>query len=78
MRANRALRRAVGAVLRQLRDEAALSQEALGLESDLHRTYVGSLERGERNPSVESLARILGVFRVGWSEFGRRLDSRLR
>jgi transcriptional regulator with XRE-family HTH domain len=41
-----------------------LSQEALGEELDLHRTYVGSIERGERNitlRTLESWADRLGV-----------------
>lgn len=47
-----------------MRQRAGFSQEALGEEAGLHRTYVGSVERGERNISlanVERLARALGV-----------------
>jgi transcriptional regulator with XRE-family HTH domain len=62
-------------VLRALRERAGLSQEALGYEAGLHRTYVGSVERGERNPSFESISKILIAVDSDWTEFGRDLDK---
>lgn len=50
--------------LRASRRAQGISQEALADLSDLHRTYVGSLERAERNVSidnVERLAKALGL-----------------
>ena len=48
----------IGNRIRQLRIEADLSQEKLAFESELDRTYIGSVERGERNISVINLRKI--------------------
>ncbi len=53
-----------GEVLRRRREAAGLSQEALAAQADLHRNYVGLLERAQMTPSltvVEKLAAALGV-----------------
>lgn len=50
--------------LRSLRSQQGLSQEALADLADLHRTYVGSVERAERNVSIDNMERLalaLGV-----------------
>lgn len=59
-----ALQRALGEVIRTRRSALGLSQEAFAERCKLHRTYVGSVERGERNVTLVNIARIafaLGV-----------------
>jgi transcriptional regulator with XRE-family HTH domain len=54
----------IGANIRRLRLEKGLTQEQFGFHVGLDRTYIGQLERGERNLSlqtVEGLAELLGV-----------------
>ncbi len=48
----------LGANVRQLREKAELTQEGLAAAAGLDRTYVGGLERGERNATVQTLARV--------------------
>ena len=62
-------------MIRRLREERALSQNALADLADVGRTYIGSVDRGERNPSFENLQQILSALRVTWSEFGQALDE---
>ncbi|HST54338.1 MAG TPA: helix-turn-helix transcriptional regulator [Solirubrobacteraceae bacterium] len=57
------LQRAVGRNLRAYREGQGLSQEAFADALDLHRTYMGGIERGERNLTLKSLERIAG--RIG-------------
>jgi len=61
--------------LRRIRLEKGISQEKLGELAGLHRTYVGSVERAERNVSIdniETLALALGVTVVALLEEVRR------
>ena len=60
----RNVRRALGARVREERHRRGLSQEALAQAARLDRTYIGGVERGERNPSLESIAKIAAALRV--------------
>ena len=78
------LRKALGQRVRALRRAAGLSQMALGEAAGLDHTYVGGIERGERNPTLEAIAKIatgLGVeigelFRYSGSK-GKTADESL-
>jgi transcriptional regulator with XRE-family HTH domain len=53
-----------GKRLREIREEAGISQEKLAAQAGVHRTYVSSVERGKRNVSlvnIERFAAALGV-----------------
>lgn len=62
--ANEEILQAFGKRIRQLRQERWLSQEDLGLDAELDRTYVSDIERGTRNiglKNVYGLAKTLGI-----------------
>ena len=62
----------VGHVVRRRREDIGLSQEELGHLCDLHRTYVGSVERGERNLTLSSLLAIAQALQLAPHELLRR------
>lgn len=56
--------RLIGERIRSARNRAGYSQETLGEKAGLHPTYIGQLERGEKNATLESIekvARALGI-----------------
>ncbi len=54
--------------MRALRDRRGLSQEALAHASGLHPTYLSGIERGQRNPTWRTLARICEALEVRVSD----------
>lgn len=54
----------VGKRIRDIRKSKSLSQEQLGEKSGFHFTYIGGLERGERNISLSNLAKIAEALEV--------------
>jgi transcriptional regulator with XRE-family HTH domain len=51
-------KRILGENIRRLRQVKLLSQESFAELCDLHRTYIGGIERGERNVSIENIIKI--------------------
>ena len=52
------IRRQVGRNINPIRKERGWSKEELAFESGLHRTYISSIERDARNPTIVILARL--------------------
>jgi transcriptional regulator with XRE-family HTH domain len=68
-----------GSRIRQLRTERGLSQEELSELTGFHRTYIGMVERGERNLSLSNIGVFAKTFEVSISEltdFGKAATKR--
>ncbi|WP_300380401.1 helix-turn-helix transcriptional regulator [Henriciella sp.] len=59
----------VGLNIRKIRRQAGLSQEQLALTADMDMRYLGGIERGEYNPTVEMLGRIAEALNVHPRDF---------
>lgn len=64
-----------GKTLKKLRNQKGVSQEKFGFLVDLDRTYIASVERGERNISLKNIERIANAFNLSISEFFRTLEE---
>lgn len=69
------LRQALGKAVRICRSELGLSQEAFAQKGALHRTYISSIERGGRNPSLYNLFRIVAALEMLPDEFVRLVNK---
>jgi len=52
------IREQVGSKIRELRRKKSMTIEELAFKSGVHNNYLGDIERGTRNPSIESLVKI--------------------
>jgi len=66
---------ALGAAVRDLRARRGISQEALAEISGMHRTYLGGIERGHRNPSFTNIRKLADALDVRTSELLLRAEE---
>ena len=58
-----------GKRVREERKKLSLSQEELALRAGVHRTYIGMIERAEKNITLENIEKLSKALRVGIAEF---------
>ena len=67
------IKKRFGKRIRDLRKQQGLSQEGLADAIGIHRTYIGAVERGEQNISIENIERIAKELNVSLSDLFKRL-----
>jgi transcriptional regulator with XRE-family HTH domain len=61
--------------VRERRHQLGLSQEGLAHRAGIARAYIGSLESGERNPSLDTVARLASALDIDASDLVRGLQD---
>jgi len=74
---SQALRRAFGAQVRHFRTSRGLSQTAFAVACKLDPNYIGGVERGERNPTLENIAKIAKALKVPVSLLVAGVDTQI-
>ena len=69
------LAKIVGQRIRNYRIQKGLSQEKLAELSGCHPTYIGQLERGEKNATLESIERITSALQISLSTLFEKIDN---
>ena len=67
--------KALGKRIRNYRTACGISQEKLAELSGCHPTYIGQLERGEKNATVESIEKITAALQLPLSKLFEKLDG---
>ena len=68
---------AFGGVIRELRSEAGLTQEQLGFEADLRRTFISVLELGQQQPTLTTILKLAKALKLPASNIIELVESRL-
>jgi len=68
---------AFGEVLRELRLERGLTQEALALDAGTERSHISALERAEKGPSLATILRLAQALGIPAGEILDRVERRL-
>ena len=64
-----------GLVIKKWRGKTGISQDELAWRAELHRTYVSDIERGARNPSLQSIERLAKALNVSFSTLFQPLED---
>lgn len=62
-----------GQIIRKLRLEQGLSQESLASSANVHRTYIGMIERGEKNITLLNIKKIAKALKVEMNQIFKEL-----
>lgn len=69
------IKKIIGQRIRNYRTQLNLTQEDLAEFSNCHHTYIGQVERGEKNPTIESIARIVKPLNITLSKLFEKIDE---
>lgn len=65
----------IGEQIRTIRSQFGISQEELAFAAGLSTNYLGSIERGHKNPTIRTLSQICTALHLNMSDFFRMVES---
>ncbi|ACT52069.1 helix-turn-helix domain-containing protein [Methylovorus glucosotrophus] len=71
-------RRSFGKILRQIRVQSGFTQEALGLESGIDRSYISLIERGESSPTLDTILQLCTALDISLSYLAAKYESEMQ
>ncbi|MCJ7450021.1 MAG: helix-turn-helix domain-containing protein [Bacteroidales bacterium] len=69
------LQRVFGKVIKELRLQKKISQEKLAFDSDIDRTYISDIEKGDRNVSLLIIYRIAKALQISLSDLFKKIED---
>ena len=69
------LQKRFGRTIRRLREEAGYSQEAFADRAKVHRTYMGTVERGETNLTLENIEKLASALGLKMWQLLKQMDE---
>ncbi|MCX6325097.1 MAG: helix-turn-helix transcriptional regulator [Bacteroidia bacterium] len=69
------LQRVFGKVIKELRLQKKMSQEKLAFDSDIDRTYISDIEKGDRNVSLLIIYRIAKALQISLSDLFKKIED---
>lgn len=70
-----AMTKLIGLRIRNYRIQSCLNQEQLAELAGCHPTYIGQIERGEKNPTIESIVKITKALKIPLSQLFENIDG---
>ena len=69
------LQKTFGLVIKELRIKKGISQERLALDSNIDRTYIGDIEKGTRNVSLEIIEKLCKYYQIPISKLFKMIED---
>jgi len=68
-------RNVLGKVLRDIREQSGFTQETLAFESEVDRSFISLIERGESSPTFDTLCSLCKALDINFSYLAAKLDQ---
>jgi transcriptional regulator with XRE-family HTH domain len=71
-------RRTFGKILRQIRVQSGFTQETLGMESGIDRSYISLIERGESSPTLDTILQLCTALDISFAYLAAKFETEMQ